>query len=208
MSFDVFRSFVWRRLGFFRFAARLTDQGPYEFAVSGAGDDYIDLFNTYLFVEAQIVNTDGSNLEPIRTLDPSICGCNFGPLGSMSVLFAPNSHVPHWSESVVLQTNPIPISYIRKSFGVLEPYFNRRCLSMCSENRSEPSIGRHGRTEHHTSSQIQIEINWTKLTPESYGHRGTSRWTIYKTSCKAEKPRRRQTKLRKTSKDMFGYKWL
>jgi hypothetical protein len=32
----------------------LTDQGPYEFAVSGAGDDYIDLFNTYLFVEAQI----------------------------------------------------------------------------------------------------------------------------------------------------------
>ena len=42
----------------------LTDQGPYEFAVSGAADDYIDLFNTYLFVEAQIVNTDGSNLEP------------------------------------------------------------------------------------------------------------------------------------------------
>jgi hypothetical protein len=33
----------------------LTDQGPYEFAVSGAGDDYIDLFNTYLFVEAPIV---------------------------------------------------------------------------------------------------------------------------------------------------------
>ena len=53
----------------------LTDQGPYEFAVSGAGDDYIDLFNTYLFVEAQIVNTDGSNLEPDTTLDPSICGC-------------------------------------------------------------------------------------------------------------------------------------
>ena len=30
----------------------LTDQGPYEFAVSGDGEDYIDLFNTYLFVEA------------------------------------------------------------------------------------------------------------------------------------------------------------
>jgi hypothetical protein len=28
---------------------------------------------------------------------------------------APNSHVPHWSESVVLQANPIRISYIRKS---------------------------------------------------------------------------------------------
>jgi hypothetical protein len=58
MSFDVFRSFVSRRLGFFRFAARfidrspLTDQGPNEFAVSGAGDNYIDLFNTYLFVKA------------------------------------------------------------------------------------------------------------------------------------------------------------
>jgi hypothetical protein len=35
----------------------LTDQGPYEFAVSGAGDDYIDLANTYLFVEAQIMDT-------------------------------------------------------------------------------------------------------------------------------------------------------
>ena len=41
----------------------LTDQGPSEFAVSGAGEDYIDLFNTYLFVETQIVNTDGSNLD-------------------------------------------------------------------------------------------------------------------------------------------------
>ena len=34
------------------------DQGPYEFAVSGAGDDYIDLANAYLFVEAQIVADD------------------------------------------------------------------------------------------------------------------------------------------------------
>jgi hypothetical protein len=37
---------------------------------SGAGDDYIDLFNTYLFVEAQIVNTDGSNLEPDTDVGP------------------------------------------------------------------------------------------------------------------------------------------
>jgi len=36
----------------------LTDQGPYEFTVSGAGDEYIDLANTYLFVEAQIVEID------------------------------------------------------------------------------------------------------------------------------------------------------
>jgi hypothetical protein len=36
----------------------LTDQGPYEFAVSGAGDDYIYLANTYPFVEAQIMDDD------------------------------------------------------------------------------------------------------------------------------------------------------
>jgi hypothetical protein len=41
----------------------VTDQDPYEFAVSGAGEDYINPFNTYLFVEAQIVNTDGSDLD-------------------------------------------------------------------------------------------------------------------------------------------------
>jgi hypothetical protein len=40
----------------------LTDQGPYEFAVSGAGDDYVDLANTYLFVEAQIVDNDDTAL--------------------------------------------------------------------------------------------------------------------------------------------------
>ena len=48
----------------------LTDQGPYVFAVSGAGDDYIDQANTYLFVEAQIVNTDGSNLDPDTDVGP------------------------------------------------------------------------------------------------------------------------------------------
>jgi hypothetical protein len=36
----------------------LTNQGPYEFAGNGAWDDYIDLANTYLFVEAQIVDDD------------------------------------------------------------------------------------------------------------------------------------------------------
>jgi hypothetical protein len=40
----------------------LTDQGPYEFAVSGAGDDYVVLANTYLFVEAQIVDNDDTVL--------------------------------------------------------------------------------------------------------------------------------------------------
>jgi hypothetical protein len=44
----------------------LTDQGPYEFAVIGTGDNYIGLANTYLFVEAHIVNTDGSDSDPDR----------------------------------------------------------------------------------------------------------------------------------------------
>ena len=48
----------------------LADQGPYEFAVSGAGDDYIDLFNTYLFVEAQIVNTAGSDIDADTDVGP------------------------------------------------------------------------------------------------------------------------------------------
>jgi hypothetical protein len=34
-----------------------------EFVVSGTGEDYIDLANTYLFVEAQITKTDGSALD-------------------------------------------------------------------------------------------------------------------------------------------------
>ena len=41
----------------------LTDQGPYEFADSGAGDDYIDLVNTYLFVEAHIMADDDTALD-------------------------------------------------------------------------------------------------------------------------------------------------
>jgi hypothetical protein len=33
---------------------------PCEFSVSGAGEDYIDLANTYLFVEAQIMDDDNA----------------------------------------------------------------------------------------------------------------------------------------------------
>ena len=50
----------------------LTDQEPYEFAVSGAGNDYIDLANTYLFVEVQIVDDDetavdgGADVGPVN----------------------------------------------------------------------------------------------------------------------------------------------
>ena len=41
----------------------LTDQGSYEFAVSGVGDDYIDLANTYPFVEAQIMDDADTALD-------------------------------------------------------------------------------------------------------------------------------------------------
>jgi hypothetical protein len=68
--------------------------------------------NTYLFVEAQIVNIDGSNLEP---------DTDVGPVDLwMHSLFT--------DVSVSLseyQANPIPISYIRKSFGVLEPFLTK-----------------------------------------------------------------------------------
>ena len=40
-----------------------TDQGPYEFVVNSAEEDYIDLANTHLFVEAQITKADGSALD-------------------------------------------------------------------------------------------------------------------------------------------------
>jgi hypothetical protein len=48
----------------------LTDQGPYEFAVSGAGDDYIDLANTYLFVEAHIMDDDDTALDGGADIGP------------------------------------------------------------------------------------------------------------------------------------------
>ena len=49
----------------------LTGQNnPYEFVVSGAGEDYIDVFNTCLFVEAHIVNIDGSTLDPDTDVGP------------------------------------------------------------------------------------------------------------------------------------------
>jgi hypothetical protein len=58
-----------------------TNQGPYEFAVSGAGDEYIDLANTYLFVEAQIVADDDTALD---------AGADVGPV-NLSLLSLPTS---------------------------------------------------------------------------------------------------------------------
>jgi hypothetical protein len=60
-------------------------KGPYEFAVSGAGDDYIDLANTYPFVEAQIMDDDDTALDggadvgyPSVVFPSSVQTC-FGP---------------------------------------------------------------------------------------------------------------------------------
>ena len=59
----------WEKKGL---TSALTDQGPYEFAVSGAGDNYIDLVNTYLFVEAHIMDDDDTALDGERTLELSL----------------------------------------------------------------------------------------------------------------------------------------
>jgi len=78
--YEIGIGFVWSttvsdQCGTWLLGAKRTDIGldgprPYQFAVSGAGDDYIYLANTYLFVEAQIVNTDGSDLDPDTNVGP------------------------------------------------------------------------------------------------------------------------------------------
>jgi hypothetical protein len=52
--------------------------------VSGAGDDYIDLANTYLFVEAQIIEDDdialdgGADVRPVNLwMHTGLCRWNF-----------------------------------------------------------------------------------------------------------------------------------
>ena len=50
----------------------ITESGPYEFSISGSGEDYIDLGNTNLYVVAQIVQkADGSDID---------AGANVGPV--------------------------------------------------------------------------------------------------------------------------------
>ena len=50
--------------------ATITDHGPIEFSISGSGEDYVDLANTFLFVRAQIVNADGTNLADDAKVGP------------------------------------------------------------------------------------------------------------------------------------------
>lgn len=50
----------WHQIGT---VTSVNDGGPYVFNVSGAGDDYLDLANTFLYVKAQIVKNDGTNVD-------------------------------------------------------------------------------------------------------------------------------------------------
>ena len=54
----------------FKPVASLTDTAPIEFNVSGSGDDYIDLANTFLHVQAKIVRANGQPLTAEDNVGP------------------------------------------------------------------------------------------------------------------------------------------
>ena len=76
------------------------DGSPIEFDISGTGEDYIDLANTMLYVQAKITKQDGNNLD---ANDP------VGPVNLLSVF--PNRHIPerntshHFHEYVSVQSH-------------------------------------------------------------------------------------------------------
>jgi hypothetical protein len=78
----------------FGLTSALTDQGPYEFAVSRAGADYIDLVNTYLFVEAHIMDDDDTALDGERTLDLSLF-CDVSASLNENLVSPPTSLYPY-----------------------------------------------------------------------------------------------------------------
>ena len=51
--------------------ATITDSGPLEFSISGSGEDYVDLANTLLYIRAQIVKDDGTNLPQDAEVGPT-----------------------------------------------------------------------------------------------------------------------------------------
>ncbi len=51
--------------------ATITESGPIEFSISGSGEDYLDLANTLLYVRAQIVKADGTNLPEDAEVGPT-----------------------------------------------------------------------------------------------------------------------------------------
>ena len=51
--------------------ASITQGGPIEFSISGSGEDYVDLANTLLYVRAQIIKDDGTNLPDDANVGPT-----------------------------------------------------------------------------------------------------------------------------------------
>ena len=60
----------------FKPVASLTDTAPIEFNISGSGDDYIDLDNTFLHVQAKIVRANGDSLTAEDSVGPVIYWLN------------------------------------------------------------------------------------------------------------------------------------
>ncbi len=50
--------------------ATISDTGPIEFAVMSAGQDYIDLANTYLYIKAQVTRGNGTNVDAADPVGP------------------------------------------------------------------------------------------------------------------------------------------
>ena len=50
--------------------ASLSGAAPFEFDVTGSGDDYLDLANSFLHVRARIVKVDGGNLDDDSAVGP------------------------------------------------------------------------------------------------------------------------------------------
>ena len=48
----------------------LTDAGPIEFELSSSGDEYIDFANSFIYVKAKILRSNGTNLEDNETVGP------------------------------------------------------------------------------------------------------------------------------------------
>jgi isoleucyl-tRNA synthetase len=105
----------------------LTDQGPYEFAVSGTRDDYIDLANTYRFVEAQIMDDDDTALDG---------GADVGSVNVwMHSLFS-DVIVSLHQNLVSPPTNPV---FKASRSRVFVPFFNKGMAALKSPPKILPS---------------------------------------------------------------------
>ena len=51
-------------------ASTLTDNGPIEFYLSGSGEDYIDLTNTFLHLGVKIIAADGASIADAAAIGP------------------------------------------------------------------------------------------------------------------------------------------